>query len=129
MHYALGAMRYHFMIPSFNRQRWILLFGDVVLILLATQLSPWLRIGRPFNVFDVHTGASIFTLLLYVIMLYIFDMYNIGRAFRSADTALRIAVAVCVAGIFSSFFLILTDSVGQNIGSVVNRRPIKRPPF
>jgi len=92
------------MIPSFNRQRWILLFGDVVLILLATQLSPWLRIGRPFNVFDVHTGASIFTLLLYVVMLYIFDMYNIGRAFRSADTARRIAVAVCVAGIFSSFF-------------------------
>lgn len=34
-------------------------------------------------------------------MLYIFDMYNIGRAFRSADTVLRIAVAVCVAAVFS----------------------------
>jgi len=91
------------MIPSFNCQRWILLFGDVVLILLATQLSPWIRTGRPFNVFDVYTGASTFTLLLYLVMLYIFDMYNIGRAFRSADTALRIAVAVGVAGIFSAF--------------------------
>ena len=91
------------MIPSFNRQRWILLFGDVALILLATQLSPWLRIGRPFNVFDIHTGASAFTLLLYLVMLYIFDMYNTGRAFRSADAALRIAVAVGVAGIFSAF--------------------------
>jgi len=91
------------MIPSFNYQRWILLFGDVVLILLATQLSPWLRMGRPFNVFDIHTGASTFTLLLYVIMLYIFDMYNIGRAFRSADTVLRIAVTVCAVAVFSAF--------------------------
>ena len=91
------------MIPSFNRQSMILLFGDVVLILLATQLSPWIRIGQPLNVFDVHTGASVFTLFLYLVMLYIFDMYNIGRAFRSGDTALRIAVAVGVAGIFSAF--------------------------
>jgi sugar transferase (PEP-CTERM system associated) len=91
------------MIPSFNRQRWILLFGDVALILLATQLSPWLRIGWPFNVFDIHTGASAFTLFLYVIMLYIFDMYNTGRAFRSGDMVLRIAVAVCVAAVFSAF--------------------------
>ena len=92
------------MIPSFNRQRWILLFGDVVLILLATQLSPWLCIGQFYNVFDIHTGASVFTLFLYVIMLYIFDMYNTGRAFRSADTALRIAVAVCMVAVFSAFF-------------------------
>ena len=85
------------MIPSFNRQRWILLFGDVVLILLATQLSPWIRTGRPFNVFDVYTGASTFTLLLYLVMLYIFDMYNIGRAFRSADTALRMGMGDVVS--------------------------------
>jgi len=91
------------MIPSFNRQRWILIFGDVVLLLLATQLSLWLRIGRPFNVFDVYTGASAFTLFLYVIMLYIFDMYNTGRVFRSADTVLRIAVAVGIAAVFSAF--------------------------
>ena len=27
------------------------------MILLATQLSPWIRMGRPFNVFDIYTGA------------------------------------------------------------------------
>ena len=37
-------------------------------------------------------GASVFTLLLNLIMLYIFDMYNTGRAFRSADAVRRIAV-------------------------------------
>ena len=78
----------------------------MVLILLATQLSPWLCIGQFYNVFDIHTGASVFTLFLYVIMLYIFDMYNTGRAFRSADTALRIVVAVCMVAVFSAFFLL-----------------------
>ena len=91
------------MIPSFNRQRWILLFGDVVLIGLATQLAPWIRTGRYFNVFDHYTGASVFTLFLYLVMLYIFDMYNMGRGFRYSDTALRTAVAVGTAGIFSAF--------------------------
>ena len=91
------------MIPSFNRQRWILLFGDVSLILLATQISSLIRTGQLFNVLEIHTGASVFTLLLYVVMLYIFDMYNIGRAFRSADTVLRIAVAVGMAAVFSAF--------------------------
>lgn len=91
------------MITSFNRQRWVLLLGDVVLIGLATQLAPWIRTGRYLNVFAVYTGASVFTLFLYLVMLYIFDMYNIGRTFRSGDTTLRIAVAAGVAGVFSAF--------------------------
>ena len=94
---------------SFKRQRWILLFGDVVLILLATQISLWIRIGRPFNVLEIYTGASVFTLLLYVIMLYIFDMYNnIGRKFRSGDSTMRMIAAVGMTGIFSAaiFYLL-----------------------
>lgn len=98
------------MTPSLNRQRGILLFGDVVLILLATQLSSWIRLSQLFNVFCVYTEASAITLLLYLIMLYIFDMYNIKRTFRFADAARRIAVAVGMAGILSAFlFYLLPD--------------------
>jgi len=98
------------MIPTFNRQRWILLFGDVVLILLATQISSWIRTGQLFNVLEIYTGASAFTLLLYVVMLYIFDMYNIRRAFRSGDSTMRILSAVGATGIFSAvIFYLLPD--------------------
>lgn len=89
------------MIPSFTRQRWLLLLGDIALILAATYLSPIIRFGRIFPIFDVHTGASAFTFLFYIIMLYIFDLYNTGRQFNSKDTALRTAAAVTIAGILS----------------------------
>lgn len=86
------------MIPSFTRHRKLLLFGDMVLILAATQLSPWVRYGGQFfPIFDVHTGASVFTFLLCLVMLYVFDLYNLSRTFALKDTPLRAALAVMFA--------------------------------
>jgi len=62
------------MIPSVNRQKWLLLFGDVALIALATYLSPFIRLGQAIQIFDLHTGASVFTLILYIVMIYIFSL-------------------------------------------------------
>lgn len=91
------------MIPSFTRQRLLLVLGDIALILLATYLSPLICFGRFIDIFLRHTGASTFTLFLYLIMLYIFDLYNMGRGFQSRDTVLRTSVAVALTGIFSAF--------------------------
>jgi FlaA1/EpsC-like NDP-sugar epimerase len=91
------------LVPFLNRQRLLLLLGDVALILAATQLAPLIRLGQALPIFDVHTGASTFTVLLYMTMLYIFDLYSMGRRFDSRDTAFRMAVAVAVAGFFSAF--------------------------
>jgi len=67
------------------------------------MLSPWIRFGHNLEILSIHTGASILTLILYMMMLYIFDMYNMGRVFLSRDTALRTAAAVVLAVIFSGF--------------------------
>ena len=91
------------MIPPFTRQRLLLILGDVALILLGTYLSPLILFGRFIDIFSRHTGASTFTLFLYLIMLYIFDLYNMGRGFQSRDTVLCTSVAVGLAGIFSAF--------------------------
>ena len=91
------------MIPSFTKERWLLILVDLVLIIAATMLSPWIRFGHNLEILSVHTGASILTLILYMVMLYIFDMYNMGRVFLSRDTALRTAAAVVLAVIFSGF--------------------------
>jgi len=82
------------MIPSFTPRRKLLFCGDLVLILTATQLAPWVRYGKFFPIFHVHTGASTFTLLLCLTMLYIFDLYNLRRTFALKDTPLRTAIAV-----------------------------------
>lgn len=91
------------MIPSFTRQKWFLLLGDVTLVLMATCLSPLIRFGQTIDIFHIHTGASIFTLLLYLAMMYIFGLYNLNRNFWSRDSALRAALAVVIAGFFAIF--------------------------
>ena len=91
------------MIPSVNRQKWLLLFGDVALIALATYLSPLIRLGQTIQIFDLHTGASVFTLILYIVMIYIFDLYNLNRYYSSKDSVFRAILAVGIAGFFASF--------------------------
>ena len=90
------------MIPSFTRHRKLLLFGDMVLMLAATQLSPWVRYGKFFPVFHVNTGASVFTFFLCLIMLYVFDLYNLRRTFELKETPLRTAIAVTFAFVSST---------------------------
>lgn len=86
------------MILSFKQKRWLLFFGDIALILAATWLSPLIRLFHSIEVFAIYTGASAFTLLTYMIMIYIFDLYNMERTRLSRDTGLRLAVAVGMAG-------------------------------
>jgi len=87
-------------ILSYIRQRRsFLLLGDIVLILAATELSTWIRLGQSVQVFERHTGASTFTLILYVAMLYIFDLYNADRARFTKDVVVRLSVAVGSAGV------------------------------
>lgn len=102
---------------GFSRQRGILVIGDLLLISLASFLSVWIRFGRPLNVLDIYTTAFIFTLLLYPIGLYIFDLYNMGRSFRSRETLLRSIMAVLL-GAFTSgllFYLVPTGQYGRGI--------------
>ncbi|MCP4714282.1 MAG: sugar transferase [Deltaproteobacteria bacterium] len=98
------------MLSFLKRRRFILMFGDFVLIVLAINLSGYLRFDVEFNIFDYFTGASFFVIVLYMLMLYVFDLYNVARTARPMQAALRIAVAVMFAGIFSTFlFYLLPD--------------------
>jgi FlaA1/EpsC-like NDP-sugar epimerase len=81
-----------------------LLLGDVALILLATYISPLIRLAHASNVFHNYTGATTFILLFYLVMMYIFGLYYLNRDFTSRDSALRAVLAVVVAGFFLPFF-------------------------
>jgi sugar transferase (PEP-CTERM system associated) len=88
---------------SFIRQRRSFLFlGDILLILAATELSTWVRLGQSIQVFTTHTGASTFTLVLYMTMLYIFDLYSADHTGCTKDVCARLGVAVGSAGIVSA---------------------------
>jgi len=86
--------------------RTLLLVGDVALIMLATQLSAWIRFapGEPsHDIFTVHTGAATFTLLLYLTTFYVFNLFDVYRPASSRETAARTTAAVVVAGVLLAF--------------------------
>ena len=82
-----------------NLNKFIMISGDIFLILLATQIASWLRFGTSYSIFTTNTGASFFTILLYMTMLYIFDLYHPNKSTPSAKNVVRIVVAVGSAGI------------------------------
>ena len=79
---------------GFPRHRWLLLFGDVMLIWVAVALSIGFRISFSWRTLSDYSLEPAFTLIMYPLTLYIFDLYNIQRVFRSWETSLRSAVAV-----------------------------------
>ena len=86
--------------------RALLLIGDVALIMLATQLSAWIRFeaGEPsYDIFSAHTGGATFTLLLYLTTFYVFNLYDVYRPASLRETAARISAAVATAGILLAF--------------------------
>lgn len=79
---------------GFPRYRWLLLLGDVVLISLAIIAAVGLRVGFGGKALLHYSIGPISTLVLYPLALYIFDLYNVERVFRSWETTFRSAIAV-----------------------------------
>jgi FlaA1/EpsC-like NDP-sugar epimerase len=71
-----------------------LLLGDVVLISLAIIAAVGLRVGFGGKALLHYSIGPISTLVLYPLALYIFDLYNVERVFRSWETTFRSAIAV-----------------------------------
>ncbi|MCD6307215.1 MAG: sugar transferase [Deltaproteobacteria bacterium] len=94
-------------IETIKQRRSLLFAGDILLILAATELSTWIRLGQSIQVFSRHTGASTFTLALYITMLYIFDLYKTDRSRLTRDVCFRLAVAVASAGAVSAIIFYL----------------------
>jgi len=100
--------------------RTILLAGDVVLIMLASFLAAWFRFGSPINTLVIYTIASLITLVFYPPALYIFDLYNTERSFRSWESVYRSMFAVIAGGVFvvSVFFIVPYGAYGRGIMAI-----------
>jgi len=83
------------------RYGFLLLLGDILLTLAATQISSLIRFETGFNVFAEHTGATVFTILIYLISLYILDLYDLSHL-SLFEISSRIFGAVILASVFST---------------------------
>jgi len=82
-----------------------LLAGDIALICVSFYLAPVLRFGvilDPSIVFGVSDLAAV---IIYLLVLYVFDFYNIDRNPKKTNYVLRFLLAVFIANlIVASFF-------------------------
>jgi len=83
---------------SFFCQRWFLLAGDILLISLAYEAAVWTRSGDPVEGAVHHVGIYLLSLLLFPVLLYVFDMYNAEKGFGFFNSVFRTGVAVPVFG-------------------------------
>ena len=93
---------------GFPMYRWLLFLGDLMLITIANSLSAWIRFGEPLDTVAMYTIASAITLSIYPVFLYIFDLYNVQRSFRSRATAYRSSLAIALGGfvVMIAFYLL-----------------------
>ncbi len=101
----------------FSRQKLLLLLGDTFLVSGVTILSAWLRFGSLLEIPGGYTGAFFLSVLFYVCAFYIFDLYNLGRAFETRDTFLRTVLSVFIGSVLasSSFYLIPQWQLGRGV--------------
>jgi sugar transferase (PEP-CTERM system associated) len=82
--------------------RVIFRFVDLVCILVALAVSSRLMLPPYLEIFADYTGASTFTVLIFLLSFYMMDCYNVGREdFR--DSCARVLVAVVVGVVAAGF--------------------------
>ncbi len=86
-----------------HRQQLILFTGDLGILLLALYLGHFLRFTNAGvsvsvrEIVDGSTGASVFFVGIHLLLLYIFDAYNVQRRFQAVAGSSRLAVATTLA--------------------------------
>lgn len=89
------------------KQRWLLICGDLFILILAHYLASLVRFSEPVSTLSFYAWVFIVTMCVYPTALYIFDLYNISRTFRSWETLLRSALAIFIGGVVSVFLFYL----------------------
>lgn len=106
------------MIRLTNRisRRQVLLFaGDFIVLMAAPVISVYLFLLMTFGLsldlgrysLRIQPTFMLYNLLLFVLVLYIFEMYNHQQDFRKRDTLILMPVAVVAGGITSNFLTYL----------------------
>lgn len=85
-------------------KRYFLVIADGLLIMTSTQLAVWIRFGQLEDWISVYRNAMIISSVIYIVILYIFDMYNVERIKNVKDMIIRIATSFIMSGILLTFF-------------------------
>lgn len=82
------------------KKQFILLGGDIILIIASFYLAPVLRFGVFLDLSVIFDWPDLSAIFIYLLSFYIFDFYNIEDRFDTAGYVLRFLVALVAADLF-----------------------------
>jgi len=105
---------------GFPTQRWLLIIGDLLLIVFGHYVALFIRFGDETQNIFLYTQRLIIPIFIYPVTIYIFDLYNISRSFRSWEASYRSALAIFLGGTLSIFvfYLMPESAYGRGVMAI-----------
>jgi len=98
------------------KRKFLLITGDILFILFSSYIAGYVRFGELTNVVIRYPIATGITILIYVLCFYIFEFYNIEKPFKFRYDIFKMALAVCIAGLFAiSLFYAFSRQYGRGL--------------
>jgi sugar transferase (PEP-CTERM system associated) len=91
------------MLKTYRLRQFMLALGDIVLLIISIQFALFLRFGSHFDVLSFQPTGSAITIIIYVVFIYIFDLYNLARNGSRNALFVKVGTASLSAGILSTF--------------------------
>ncbi len=100
----LKKLSYHFVkdITVSEDKRIFFRILDLICIFTALAVSSWYMLPPELAIFEDYTGASTFTILIFLLFFYMLDCYSIGRE-DFKDSVIRVLMAVLLGIIAAGF--------------------------
>lgn len=86
------------MLLNTRKRQVLLLAGDALIVVLSFYVAPLVLFGIQLGWSDVFVSLDLFTILTYLLVFYLFDLYDLELPFSTTRFLVRFALAQLVVG-------------------------------
>ena len=90
-----------------SKKKVLILLGDVVILITSMIVAFSMRTGYSVNILSHLTGASTVTILICLLVFYIFDLYNLEYRFLTLGYGAKVTFAVLTGSALTAMFFYL----------------------
>lgn len=88
------------MVKTFPKKKLVLFGGDIILIIASFYLASVLRFGVSLDLSVIFGWSDLSAIFIYLLIFYIFDLYNLDEKFASTGYVMNFFMALVVADLF-----------------------------
>lgn len=112
------------MLKRLRRKKLVLAGGDLLLIIASFYLSYAIRHGAYINVVFSYTEALVFSVIVFISLFYIVDIYNLERKLYRIGYLTRLVIAIIIANSIIAIVIYFFDPLRYSRTVIVLNYPI-----